>query len=315
MPWGLNPPAGHPILSLRLDGAMLAMVVREASGRRGSVGGSGGGKKGKVGGGRSSGHRGGDLGRAPGVSRETSSSTTRSSSFSRKRSGAPSGASYYSGREGQGGMTEGAITVTVASIRAEGSDAGVDKSRGVMLPILAVFPKVVRRGSSNGSSSSSSGSGSGANNVTRGDASVRVDDDVVPAPNTNTSPDNSFAADIGKASSSVGDRAGGAAGGASRGDRGDGFPSAAPPFLAQPPARAGSSCSPPASGSGLEIASKWTLEPLHSGSGGGGGGGGGSGFPTATGPRRCRSSNAGSSGTSGHKPTQPFFVPMQRPAV
>lgn len=34
MPWGINPPRGHPILAARLDEVALAMVVREASGRR-----------------------------------------------------------------------------------------------------------------------------------------------------------------------------------------------------------------------------------------------------------------------------------------
>lgn len=306
MPWGLNPPRGHPILSLRLDGAILAMVVREASGRRGSGGGGGSSSsssrgKAKVGGGRGAGHRGGlgsaeagfgaAVGAARGANRETSRSCSTTSSSSRGcydgGQGAPSYASSSRKRGGQGMMTEGAVTLTVASVRAEGSDAGVDKSRGVMLPILAVSPKLssVRRGSSND-----------YNNIRRGDA------DAGGGAGAGADNDNSFAADIRQASSSVAD---GPAGAPRGGDAVDGFP-AAPSFTSQPPPPRPSSASasasrPPSSGSGLEIAVKWTLEPLH------GGGSGGGGVSAAPGARRRRSGNgAGNGGTSNYRPR--FFA-------
>lgn len=43
MPWGLKPPPGQAVFSLCMDGVGLAMVIREASGRRGHGGGGGGG--------------------------------------------------------------------------------------------------------------------------------------------------------------------------------------------------------------------------------------------------------------------------------
>lgn len=159
-------------------------------------------------------------------------------------------------------MTEGAITLAVASIRAEGSDAGVDKARGVMLPILAVSPgRPPARRSSKSSDDGHRRAGGGG----EGEARANTADD-------------SFAADIGEASSSV---AGGGGGGPSSPQP---IPRGASQQQQQQP-----SASP---AGGLEISAKWTLEPLH----GGGGGGGGSHAPTR---RRSRHGSIGATINSG----------------
>lgn len=43
MPWGLDPPRGQPVFSLCMEGIGVAVVIREASGRRGGGGGGGAG--------------------------------------------------------------------------------------------------------------------------------------------------------------------------------------------------------------------------------------------------------------------------------
>ncbi|CAM9721043.1 unnamed protein product [Scytosiphon promiscuus] len=299
MPWGLNPPQGHPILGLRLDGAVLAMVVREASGRRSGGGGSrkkategrgrGGagrhrkGRPSRDGPGLFAGASGNDLGSGPGGAASTErgettsgpqppmSSTssgrrfgrgdaTRTKSFS-SRQGRP-------GRGGQGSMTEGAVTLTVASIRAEGSDAGVDKSRGVMLPILAVFPRRKHRGADDRRAAESGSDVGGA--------------PLADNPANNNTADDSFIADMGAASSSV-----------SRGpvlapgEGSDAF-EVTPAFLPPPPPGPPAQCSVREPGGGLEVSARWTLEPLH---------GRGGGFSAEPGPRRRRGSTTSNSGS------------------
>lgn len=302
MPWGLNPPRGHPILALRLDGAVLAMVVREASGRRGGSrkkaaegrgkGAAAGrhhrrGRASRNSSGLFAGASGDGLGsRARGAGAEHREPATASSSSSSarrfERKGAATRSTSFSSRGGLGSMTEGAITVTVASVRAEGSDAGVDKSRGVMLPILAVFPRRKLHEAEDHHVGNDTGGVSSADNN----------------PANNTTTEDSFIADIGAASSSV---AGGSVIPPGEGD--DAFVS--PPFLSppppppppQPPAERSFSGRCPSSsvptspgGAGLEVSVRWTLEPLH-----GRGGGGISMEPG--GPRHRRSSTTSTSGT------------------
>ncbi|CAN0089527.1 unnamed protein product [Ascophyllum nodosum] len=178
MPWGLGAPPGHPILSMQMDGVVLAVVVREASG-------------------------------------------------------------------GQG-MTEGAITLTVATIRSEGSDAGLDKPRGIMLPIMVASPEARVNGINGGS-----GSGSGSH---RG-------------------PARPSSSDIGEAAASTAAAADEPSSSAILRDAHNHTATARPSTKAGILAGKQQQETGTAEAAGLMVSTRWTLEPLH-GPGIPGGGGG-----------------------------------------